>query len=80
MQNNIAPGTYNLTSSGATTAQYIDASGTIFDACGTGSALVISAHDTTMQTITGTFLFDACPSGSGTASHSITLGTFSIAY
>jgi hypothetical protein len=80
MPNNIAPGTYNITNIGATTAQYIDAAGTVFDACGSGSSLVISAHDTTAQTITGTFLYDACPSGSGTASHQITLGTFSIAY
>ena len=80
MPNNILPGTYNITSLGATTAQYVDTAGTVFDACGTGSALVINTHDTTMQTITGSFLYDACPSGSGTASHQITLGTFSIAY
>jgi hypothetical protein len=80
MPNNIAPGTYNITNVGATTAQYIDAAGTVFDACGSGSSLVISAHDTTAQTVTGTFLYDACPSGSGTSSHQITLGTFSIAY
>ena len=78
--NNIAPGTYNLTSTGATTAQYIDASGTVFDACGTGSSINISSHDTTAQTIVGTFHFDACPASSSTASHSITLGTFSVAY
>lgn len=75
--NNIAPGTYNLLSTGATTAQYIDASGVVFDICGTGSAIVISANDTTAQTLTGTFHFDAC---NGSTTHSITLGTFSIAY
>ena len=75
--NNIAPGTYNLLSTGATTAQYIDASGTVFDACGTGNAIVITSHDTTAQTMVATFHFDAC---AGAASHAITSGTYSIAY
>ncbi len=75
--NNIAPGTYNLLSTGATTAQYIDAGGTVFDACGTGNAIVITSHDTTAQTIVANFHFDAC---AGAASHAITSGNFSIVY
>jgi hypothetical protein len=80
---NVLPGTYAL---GGTTPSYLGAYTLISGASSTGfvsttGSITITSNNTSTFRIKGTFQFTAAdPSGTTTATHNITTGTFSVYY